>query len=184
ATVTRAEIDKLRRINNVVSLGRVVSIEEDRINLEQGFLNHGSLTHGPKTLFVDCTADGLARRPAEPVFAQGRITLQAIRTCQQVFSAAFIAHLALSEHDQAQKNQLCTPVPHPDSDTDYLRNMLADLVNGLAWQADPALMAWMKAARLDGFTSPAMSAEADAAHMQKLEKHGMIAAEKLVRYLS
>lgn len=179
ATVTKSEIQKLRTIKNVVRRGRVEQIDVDRIKLEQG-----SLDYGPGTLFVDCTADGLARRAPEAVFTENKITLQAVRTCQQVFSAAFIAHIELSEHDQARKNQLCTPVPHPDSDTDYLRNMLADLINGLAWQEDPELMSWMKAARLDGFSSPATSPEADAAFMQSLQKHGMVAAEKLMQYLS
>ncbi|EAQ96817.1 hypothetical protein [Congregibacter litoralis] len=179
ATVTKTEIEKLRSIKNVLRLGRVERIERERIVLEQGTHNYGA-----QTLFVDCTADGLARRPPEPVFRDGRITLQSVRTCQQVFSAAFIAHIELSEKDQAEKNRFCTPVPHPDCDTDYLRNMLADLVNGLAWQEDPALMAWMKAARLDGFSSPKTSAEADAAFIQGLQEQGMIAAEKLMGYLS
>ncbi|WOJ94843.1 NAD(P)-binding protein [Congregibacter variabilis] len=179
ATVTKSEIQKLRSIKNVIRMGRVKHIDADRIELEQG-----SVDYDNNTLFVDCTADGLARRAPEAVFTEGTITLQAVRTCQQVFSAAFIAHIELSKHDQARKNQLCTPVPHPDSDTDYMRNMLADLINGIAWQEDPALLAWMKAARLDGFSSPATSPEADAAFMQRLQEHGMVAAEKLVGYLS
>lgn len=179
ATVTKTEIDKLRRINNVVRLGRVQSIDTSSIQFEQG-----SLGYEPRTLFVDCTADGLERRPSEPVFSESKITLQSVRTCQQVFSAAFIAHIALSVQDEAQKNRLCTPVPHPDADTDYLHNMLADLINAMAWQEDPALMAWMKAARLDGFSSPATSAETDAVFMQGLQEQGMLAAEKLMRYTS
>ncbi|MFT4769864.1 MAG: hypothetical protein ACI8RN_003018 [Glaciecola sp.] len=179
ATVTKSEIEKLRLIKNVVRMGRVESIDADQIKLE-----HGSLDYGPKTLFIDCTADGLARRAPEAVFTDGKITLQAVRTCQQVFSAAFIAHIELTEHDQARQNQLCTPVPHPDSDTDYMHNMLADLINGMAWQEDPTLMTWMKASRLDGFSSAATSAEADTAFMQRLQEQGMVAAGKLMEYLS
>lgn len=179
ATVTKSEIEKLRSIKNVVRMGRVEHIDADRIKLEQG-----SLDYGPGTLFVDCTADGLARRAPEAVFADNKITLQAVRTCQQVFSAAFIAHIELSEHEQARKNQLCTPVPHPDSDTDYMRNILADLINGVVWQEDQELLTWMKAARLDGFSSATTSPEADAAFMQRLQEHGMVAAEKLMGYLS
>jgi hypothetical protein len=151
-------------------MGRVESIDADQIKLE-----HGSLDYGPKTLFIDCTADGLARRAPEAVFTDGKITLQAVRTCQQVFSAAFIAHIELTEHDQARQNQLCT---------DYMHNMLADLINGMAWQEDPTLMTWMKASRLDGFSSAATSAEADTAFMQRLQEQGMVAAGKLMEYLS
>lgn len=179
ATVTKTEVEKLSLIENVIRMGRVESIESSSVNLEQG-----SLKYGPNTLFVDCTADGLERRAPEPVFSDSKITLQSVRTCQQVFSAAFIAHVALSQHEPAHKNLLCTPVPHPDTDVDYLRNMLADLANGLAWQADQELVSWMKAARLDGFTSPHTTPEADAAFMQGLQEQGMVAAEKLIAYLS
>jgi len=168
----------LRLIEDEVRQGRVKSIEPGTVNIE-----HGALKYDPATLFVDCTADGLERRAPEAVFDESKITLQSVRTCQQVFSAAFIAHIELSEYDQAHKNLLCTPIPHPDTDMDYLRSMLADLANGLAWQADAELMAWMKAARLDGFTSASTSPESDAAFMQSLQEQGMLAAEKLVAYL-
>ncbi|GAB5415773.1 MAG: NAD(P)/FAD-dependent oxidoreductase [Congregibacter sp.] len=178
ATVTKTEIEKLRRISDVVRLGRVESIEGSQLVLEQGVV-----AHKPNTLFVDCTADGLARRPPEPVFSGNRITLQAVRTCQQVFSAAFIAHVEVTQSDPAHKNLLCTPVPHPDSASDYMSNVLADLVNGLAWQQDESLQAWMKAARLDGFSSSAVSPEADAAFLEEFTGYGMRAAEKLMAYL-
>jgi hypothetical protein len=180
ATVTRSEIEELRRIKNVVRMGRVQRIESDRVILDNGVFEYGA-----QTLFVDCTADGLARRPAEPVFANNKITLQSVRTCQQVFSAAFIAHIELAERDEARKNVLCTPVPHPDTDMDYLSSMLADLVNGASWSEDAALQAWLKTARLDGFSySAASSPESDSAFFQSMEEYGMVAAQKLMGYLA
>ena len=180
ATVTQSEIDELRRIKNVVRMGRVQRIEPEQVVLEQG-----SFDYGPNTLFVDCTADGLARRPPEPVFADNKITLQAVRTCQQVFSAAFIAHMEVAEQDEARKNLLCTPVPHPDSDMDYLRNVLADLVNVANWSEDESLQSWLKASRLDAFSqSQSGSAESDAAFMQSMNEYGIVAAEKLMGYLA
>lgn len=180
ATVSQSEITELRRIKNVVRMGRVQRIEEERVVLDKGSFNYG-----PQTLFVDCTADGLATRPAQPVFAEDTITLQAVRTCQQVFSAAFIAHMEVSESDEALKNLLCTPIPHPDTDMDYLRITLADLVNGALWSEDASLQAWLKTARLDGFSSPAFSSpEIDAAFIASLQQYGPVAAEKLIRYLA
>jgi hypothetical protein len=80
---------------------------------------------------------------------------------------------------------LCTPVPHPDTDIDYLRNMLADLVNGALWKEDDSLSAWIKASRLDGFSySESSSPESDAEFFQSLQKYGTIAAEKLMGYLA
>lgn len=179
ATVTQSEIAQLRRIKNVVRMGRVKRIETGRV-----ILDGGSFETGPGTLHIDCTADGLASRPPRPVFDEGRITLQSIRTCQQVFSAAFIAHIEIAEQDPARKNLLCTPVPHPDTAMDFLRTMLGDLANGALWSQDESIMKWLKAARLDGWSYPGSSPQSDAAFQANLESAGAIAAEKLMVYLA
>ena len=75
STVSIAELEELRRIDNVVRLGRVRSISADEI-----VLDNGSIPTGPEVLHIDCTADGLARRPAVPVFEGDRITLEPVRT--------------------------------------------------------------------------------------------------------
>ena len=56
-------------------------------------LEGGETATDASTLFVDCTADGAEKRPATAVFDADCITLQSVRGCQQVFSAAFIAHI-------------------------------------------------------------------------------------------
>jgi hypothetical protein len=179
ATVTLMEVDELRRIENVVRLGRVQRIEPDKIVLEQG-----SIAAKLDTLYIDCTADGLEKRPAKPVFDGDRITLQSVRTCQQVFSAAFIAHVELGQESETSKNEICNPVPHPDTHLDYLRNQLVDLVNGARWSQDSSLKSWLKASRLDGFSSAASSADSDAAFEVELESLGLEAAVKLQGYLA
>jgi hypothetical protein len=100
-------------------------------------------------LYVDCTADGAEKRPAMPIFDTGRITLQSVRGCQQVFSAALIAHVEAACQDDTARNQLCVSLPHPDTDLDWLRITLADYGNQLRWLDDPDLTAWLSAARLD-----------------------------------
>lgn len=147
ATVTRAELDQLRRIEDVVRLGRVKRITTAEIELEEG-----SIPTGPEVLHVDCTADGLARRPVVPIFGDDRITLQTVRTCQQVFSAAFIAHVEAAYDQRDEQNRLCTVVPHPDSDLDWLRVTLGNTLNAIQWRSDSALTAWLNDARLDGFS--------------------------------
>jgi hypothetical protein len=148
ATVTTAEIEQLRRIRQVVRLGRVRRVDADRIELEQG-----SVPTTPATLHIDCTADGLERRPPRPVFDGDRLTLQSVRTCQQVFSAALIAHVEAGGGSEALRNELCRPVPHPDSDLDWLRGALADHRNSQRWSQDESLMAWLAACRLDVTTA-------------------------------
>ena len=150
STVTRAELEQLRRITNVIRMGRVQRIDADRIVLDGGEV---STTLG--TVHIDCTADGLERRPPKPVFDGGRVTLQTVRHCQQVFSAAFIAHVEGAYDNIADKNRLCGVVPHPDSHTDWLRTMFGNAMNTFQWSADPALQQWLAESRLDGFSSTA-----------------------------
>ena len=149
ATVTQAELEQLRRIDDVVRLGHVERIEADTIVLEGG-----SVPTSTKTLHVHCAADGLTRRPALPVFDGNAITLQALRTCQQVFSAALTAHVEATVDDEAEKNRICTPVPHPDTDIDFLRTTLVNTTNQVQWMMNEELAAWLGNSRLDGFTPP------------------------------
>ena len=147
ATVTVAELEQLRRIDRIVRLGRVQRIEIDRMTLDEG-----EIPTTTEQLHVDCSANGLARRPETPIFDGDRLTLQAVRTCQQVFSAAFIAHVELGYEKETTKNELCTVVPHPNSDIDWLHTTLANTRNAGRWRQDPELSAWLAAARLDGFS--------------------------------
>ena len=150
ATVTRYEVEQLRRIENVVRLGRVERIERDKICLQ-----HGDLAFDASTLFVDCTADGLPRRPVEPIFAEGLITLQTVRTCQQAFSAAFVAHVETLEDDDESKNAICRVVPHPDSELDWLSVTLGNLINSIAWMREDRIRKWLENSRLDATTRTA-----------------------------
>ena len=79
-----------------------------------------ALRRRPLALYVDCSANG-PKRPAMPVFGAGMITLQRVRACQQVFSAALTAHVEAAYPDDAVKNELCGPVPHPDTPLDFAR---------------------------------------------------------------
>lgn len=147
ATVTKLELEQLRKISNIVRMGRVRSINDTKIHLDDGDIK---ITQ--RNLFVDCSADGLERRPAVPVFNGDQLTLQTVRTCQQVFSAAFISHVELAYTDENEKNDLCQVVPHPDSDTDFVRASLQNNLNAQRWSQDNALQSWLMTSRLDGFS--------------------------------
>lgn len=146
ATVTRLELEQLRRVTDVVRMGHLLAIEADKMILERG-----AVAVSGRELYIDCTADGAEKRPATPIFDSDRITLQSVRGCQQIFSAALIAHVEAAYRDDALKNELCVPLPHPDTDVDWLRLALADYSNQLRWFDDPDLMSWLSAARLDLF---------------------------------
>jgi len=184
ATVTKAELTELRRIKKVLRKGRVTALDTDRIHLDDG-----SEPTNLQTLHIDCSADGLEKREATAVFDGNHITLQSVRTCQQVFSAAFIGHIEASYTDELNKNELCTPVPHPDTDIDFLRTALTNARNGARWAKDQALQAWLIAARLDGFTmadAPEhdMSDPEVAAQAKKLGDLAQASTENLQRLLA
>ncbi|WP_024449168.1 NAD(P)-binding protein [Mycolicibacterium iranicum] len=143
AIVSRRELDHLRLIEDVVRLGHLEHVEHHQIRL-----TGGSVPATP-SLYVDSTTQGLPRPPSVPVFDGDRITLQSVRSCQQVFSSAFIAHVETTYGDDATRNELCTPIVHPDAPIDYLRQTLEDNVATLRWVRDDELMAWLKTARLN-----------------------------------
>jgi len=145
ATVMKLELAQLKRVKNIIRQGRVTSIGADVVELEQG-----SIPTSPGHIHIDCTADGLANRPAVPVFDGTKITLQSVKTCQQVFSAAFIGHIETAYTDDTEKNQLCNPVPHPDTILDFLRTNIDATRNHLLWIQQPELVDWLQEARLSG----------------------------------
>lgn len=183
ATVTEMELKQLRRIAHIVRKGRVKRIEADKIILEKGMVET-SLNN----LHINCTADGLERRPVAPVFDGDQMTLQTVRTCQQVFSAAFIAHIELTYEDETQKNDLCTVVPHPNTDLDFLRTTLGHHLNQARWAQLPELQKWLQIARLDGFTrtDEEIAALPESAHepLAKLMGNATQATERLQQLLA
>ena len=182
ATVTESELEALRSISNIIRKGRVTALKDGEIVLEQG-----AVATKKDTLFIDCAGDGLKRRPVVPVFQGNNITLQSVRTCQQVFSAAFIGHVEGGYENEQLKNELCTVVPHPNSDTDWLRNRFADGVNTFRWSQYPKLMEWLRASRLDPLTPPDNGGDQpsseDAERFGKLMRNAPLAMEKLQQLL-
>ena len=49
------------------------------------------------------------------------------------------------------KNDFCIPVPHPNSDVDWLRTTLASSRNQLRWTEDTGMREWLEKSRLDYF---------------------------------
>ena len=143
AIVSADELEQLRRIENIVRLGRVRSVGRDEIVLDDG-----TIPTTPDTLHIDCTAKGIVRRPAVSVFDGDRITLQNLRILQPSFSAALIGHVEARYGSESEKNEICTPDPFPDSDVDLLRTWLTTFKNLTRWDADEDLSAWILGSRL------------------------------------
>jgi hypothetical protein len=146
ATISQAEVDALRTITDVIRKGHVRSIAPGALRLDDG-----DVAMSAGTLYIDCTASAVERRPAVPIFQPDRIVCQIVRAPQPAFSAALVAYVEARYTDDAAKNALCGIVPFPDQPEDYARTVLANLRNEAAWSKDASLRAWIRASRLDGF---------------------------------
>lgn len=166
AITSDAEIAILQRITDVVHMGRVQALEPNRMLLE-----NGERATAPGTLFIDCTASAVERRPPVPVFQPGLIVPQMIRVPQPAFSAAMIAWVEANIEGEAAQNALTMAVPLPDSIEDYPRASLVNLFNQGLWGQNPALAKWIHDCRLDGFgkTISAVQPE-DTARMAMLKQ--------------
>lgn len=146
ATVSPGEVEQLRRIDQVIRLGRVRRVEPGRLCLDQG-----DVPLEPDTLLIDCTASAVAPRPSQPIFQDGRIVLQLVRLPQPAFSAALIGWVEAHVDGDEARNALCRTVPFPYSMASYPAAMMANLANQATWGRHPGLRAWMRESRLDGF---------------------------------
>lgn len=146
ATISAGEVDALRTIDDVIRQGHVKAIERERL-----VLDNGEVSMPVGTLYIDCTASAVERRPAMPVFQPGRITCQIVRAPQPAFSAALVAYVEAHYADDKERNAMCATVPFPDRPGDYPRTILANMRNEAAWAKDATLRHWIRASRLDGF---------------------------------
>ena len=145
AVVSPPELAQMRRVSDIVRLGRLQAIEPTRLVLDQGML-----AADPDTLYIDCSASAIIPPPVLPVFDGDRINLFFVRTCQPLFSAAVIAYVESHVEDIAERNTLCKPVPIPQLPIDWLGMWLASLANGARWRQHPGLRAWLATCRLNG----------------------------------
>lgn len=183
ATVSQQELVELRRLKNVVRMGHVRRIDTHQIELERG-----TLPTSPDHIHIDCSASAIGNLEQTPVFAGNVITPQTVRSYQPVFSAAFIAHIEATYADEAEKNRLCTVVPLPNTELDYLRLTAAFMMNQYTWSQDKALRAWLLGNRLDGFSQMVANVrETDTEKLQilgRLRENSMPAMAKLQQFLA
>lgn len=146
ATMSEAEVEVLRRIKNVIRLGRLQALEGHCMTLDQGRMDVPR-----NTLFIDCTASAIVEKSMQPVFQANAIVPQLLRAPLVAFSAAMTAYVELHCADDAAKNRLCSPVTLGHTPNDYPRTVMANMMNQFLWGQDKTLRAWMRDSRLDGF---------------------------------
>lgn len=162
ATVTRAEMEELRKIpkeNMLRGCGRLQTIGKDKMVFKKD--GKEVAMDASSTLYVDCSSCGLPTKPLVPVFNGNLITLQPLVTCQVVFSAAFIAFIEGSEKlayrslpkesdlaREAAKNKLCLPLAYPNVPLDDCKSNVRTETTCDLWEADRTVRKWIVKARL------------------------------------
>ena len=180
--VSDSEMEQLRRVRNVVRLGRVTRIEADQIVLERG-----AVPTSREFLHVDCSATGIPALPAKPIFDGDRITLQWVRMLQPTFSWSLIGHVEATYQDETEKNRICAPIAPPDQPKDWVRMMATGLSNQLVWSKSADIREWQFRSRLDPFTRRIRSirpGQTEAvAHLERYSKHVGPAAQNAAHLL-
>lgn len=141
ATVDRRELAELRRIDDVIRMGRVQHIGSGEIRLDRGTIGAAE-----DSLVIDCSANGLAKVDPQPLFCEGRVTLQSVFMCQQTFSAALVAHLELLDTSDERRNRICTAVPHPELKQDLPTTLVTTVQNMINCNRHMPL--WLRRSRL------------------------------------
>lgn len=182
ATVSELEIAELQRIKNVVRLGRV-----QRIDPRQVILDDGTIEADSNQLYIDCSASALPELELKPIFEDGLITPQTVRSFQPAFSASVIAHVEATRDTTEEKNRLCDPVPLPSAGVGYAQMALKSMMNQFNWGQDPEMREWLKGNRLDGFSATAASVTKEdkpkLAILSKLGDNAFPAAAKLSEFI-
>jgi hypothetical protein len=143
ALATEAELEQLRRIEDVVRLGHVQRIERDAIVLDDGTVR---TTAGQ--LHVHCAASGHNQAPGIPLFTDHRITVQQIRAGVFAFSNAFTGYVEATRGETAAKNRLCPPNRAPHVALDLPRGQLVDSRAAEQWSGEPDVQEWLRSSRL------------------------------------
>ncbi len=141
--VSRAEVELLRTITDVVQAGRVTAVGAHRLTL-----SGGSAMTPPGTLHVDCSAMGLNQSPPTKVFSSNRITLQNLRHSSPTFNAALIAWVEANRNGSDQ-NRLTPPNRYVSQATDFAGVHCRTWSTEAVWQQDPELSSWIGNSRLN-----------------------------------
>ncbi|MFM9827250.1 MAG: NAD(P)-binding protein [Sphingomonas sp.] len=180
ATISVGEIEQLRRIANVLRQGHVRALEGSGIVFDS---ERVAMPEG--TLYIDCTASAVEKRPAVPIFQGNTIIPQLVRAPQPAFSAALTAYVEAHYGDDAEKNMICTTVPFPDTPEMFPATNIANMMNQYRWGQDTKLSRWIRESRLDGFGKVIAAVGAEDADKQAIlamfQQHAPAAIANLQR---
>ena len=172
AVVSKDELVQLRRIKNVVRMGHVQAIQQDRI-----ILDSGQMTLTGDDLVINCTASSISRKPLDVDLDRQD---DHASTCANL-SAGLQRRLYRFRgshlgNDPSLKNSICTPVPSPVVDTDWLTMLAVSTKNRVAWRKYPEIEKWLAQSRLNGFFALAARAKPDESEKMMVLQRFQVAA--------
>lgn len=143
-TISAGEVERMRRVGNVVRSGYVRRIAASRVTLTDG-----EVDAIPGEVFVDCTARGVPSTTPRPVFERDRMTLQFVTLGNATYSAATIGVVEALAGDEADKNMLCPPSTFDGTLVGFPALVLPVLRGTAARAAVPEINAWNMATRMN-----------------------------------
>ncbi len=153
ATISAAEVTELRAVQRVVRRGHVRAVSDGALQFDDG-----EETVPRSATFIDCTAEGLRRRPPVPIYEPGLMTPQyAVNAGQVTWSSALAAAVEVFCTIDDERNFRLAPVPLTSAISDLPQMFLLEIINQSRWSEVPALQAWIDRCRL----SPSMEAQRD-----------------------
>ncbi len=152
ATISPAEVERLRRIENLIESGRVRAIQPGSLLMQSG----ESIAMPEDTLYIDCTASAVDFKSTveKPVFEDNLITIQPIRMPNPCLSASIIAFVEANFDDDFRRNQLCKGIALPDDEAGFVRATLGNMVNQVS---GPRSRRWSSSSTAIGWTGLAPS---------------------------
>ena len=143
-TLATWELEQLRTIENVVRLGHIGHVEPGRL-----VLGEGEVGIAGDAVVVHCAASGLRYPPMVPIWGDGTITLQPVRTGFPCFGAAITGHVEATRDSDEEKNRVCPPSLYSNTTADWARMQVVGSRASMAFASDPELKAWADSTTLN-----------------------------------
>lgn len=156
-TISVGEVEALRRIENIIRIGRISRIE-------RGVLHgaDGEARVPEDAMFIDCTASAAEPIPPVPIWSQDRIVPQLLQVPLVSLSATIIGFIEAHYETDEQKNMVTNPCTITAEPGDYPAALLANAMNRMLWSQQQPIQDFLGKARLDpGTRIIAAMAEAD-----------------------
>ena len=158
ATVTKAELQRLRHLGCIVRSGKLLQIEPGRMTLQGGCIDSPA-----GALYIDCSASALSRNCLDrtPVFSPGRIDLQFIRFPGLCLSVALTGIIEAFVESDAEKQRMTQVAPMIDTVEDWIDRFVVNAENQQAWMGHEAVRSWLGVCRLDAVAAMMRAVPAD-----------------------